>query len=67
LTGIKYACGRGATLEAMKTDRGSFCIGGHKQLLQEVVHDSYKPRRKIPSPARCPACLRIRDRLPAGA
>jgi hypothetical protein len=77
----------------MKTDRGSFRIGGHKQLLQEVVHDSYKQRRKIPSPARCPgcgavyrrgrwrweaapraaaaarcpACLRIRDRLPAAS
>jgi len=77
----------------MKTDRGSFRIGGHKQLLQEVVHDSYKPGRKIRGPARCPdcgavyrrgrwrweaapraaaaarcpACLRIRDRLPAAS
>ena len=33
----------------MKTDRGSFRIGGHQQLLQEVRHDSYKPRHKIPS------------------
>jgi NMD protein affecting ribosome stability and mRNA decay len=77
----------------MKTDRGSFRIGSHKQLLQEVRHDSYKPRRKQPSPARCPdcgavyrrgrwrweaapqvavaarcpACLRVRDRLPAAS
>lgn len=77
----------------MKTDHGSFRIGGHKQLLQQVRHDSYKPRRKLPSPARCPdcgavyrrgrwrweaaprvtaaarcpACLRIRDRLPAAS
>lgn len=77
----------------MKTDRGSFRIGGHQQLLQEIRHDSYKPRRKLPSPARCPdcgavyrrgrwrweaaprvaaaarcpACLRVRDRLPAAS
>jgi NMD protein affecting ribosome stability and mRNA decay len=77
----------------MKNDRGSFRIGSHQQLLQEVRHDAYKPKRKIPSPARCPdcgavyrrgrwrweaaprvtavarcpACLRVRDRLPAAA
>ena len=77
----------------MKTDRGSFRMLERKQLLQEVVHDSYKSGRKIRGPARCPdcgavyrrgrwrweaaprvaaaarcsACLRIRDRLPAAS
>lgn len=77
----------------MKADRGSFRIGSHKQLLQEVRHDAYRPRRKLPGPARCPdcsavyrrgrwrweaaprttsaarcpACQRIRDRLPAAS
>ena len=77
----------------MKTDRGSFRMLERKQLLQELVPDSYKPTRKLAGaascpdcgavyrrgrwrweappagakPARCPACLRIRDRLPAAS
>lgn len=63
-----------------------------EQLLQELVHDTYKSKTKLPEPASCPdcgsvyrngrwtweaaapgservvcpACQRIRDRLPAG-
>jgi NMD protein affecting ribosome stability and mRNA decay len=80
-------------LQTMKADRGSFRVGSRQQLLQQVRHDAYKPRRKLPSPsrcpdcgavyrrgrwrweapprasaaARCPACLRVRDRLPAAS
>lgn len=28
----------------------------HRQLLQELVHDSYKTRRKLPEPSRCSDC-----------
>jgi predicted Zn-ribbon and HTH transcriptional regulator len=33
-------------------------VGGHRQeqLLQEVVHDSYKSKRKLPEPTRCKDC-----------
>jgi hypothetical protein len=77
----------------MKTDRGSFRMGRHEQLLEQVVHDPYRPARKRPGPAvcpgcgavwrrgrwrweaappaaprsKCPACLRVRDRLPAAS
>jgi hypothetical protein len=77
----------------MKTDRGSFRMLQHPQLLQELVHDSYKSKSKLRGPARCPgcgavyrrgrwrweaparavqaarcpACRRIRDRLPAAS
>ncbi len=27
-----------------------------EQLLQELVHDSYKSKRKLPEPTRCPQC-----------
>lgn len=40
----------------MKTDRGSFRMLERKQLLQELVHDSYKSKRKLAGPARCPDC-----------
>jgi len=76
----------------MKTPRKHATGRRQEQLLQEVVHDAYKSRRKLPEPARCkdcgalwrrgrwswgtapagahsarcPACKRIRDRLPAG-
>jgi len=76
----------------MKTGRSAFREGRRLQLLQEVVHDSYKSKRKLAGPtscrrcgavyrrgrwrwesaprgastALCPACQRIRDRLPAG-
>lgn len=76
----------------MKAERGGWRPLRHEQLIQEVIHDSYKPRRKLPEPTRCPACgatyragrwtwgtapttareslcpacRRVRDRLPAG-
>ena len=28
----------------------------HEQLLQELVHDTYKTRRKLPEPTRCADC-----------
>jgi hypothetical protein len=40
----------------MKTDHGSFRPGGHRQLLQERVHDAYKSGRKLSGPACCPDC-----------
>lgn len=30
-----------------------------EQLLQEVVHDSYKERRKLSEPTRCPRCTAV--------
>jgi len=76
----------------MKPPRKHVIGRRQEQLLQEVVHDAYKSKRKLPEPtrckdcgavwrrgrwswgaapagahsARCPACKRIRDRLPAG-
>lgn len=76
----------------MKTPRKHVIGRRQEQLLQEVVHDAYQSKRKLPEPtrckdcgavwrrgrwswgaapegvhsARCPACRRIRDRLPAG-
>jgi NMD protein affecting ribosome stability and mRNA decay len=40
----------------MKTQRGGFRMLRHEQLLQELVHDSYKTRRKLPEPSRCQDC-----------
>jgi len=40
----------------MKKERGGFRMLQHEQLLQELVHDSYKSKRKLPEPARCPDC-----------
>lgn len=40
----------------MKTQRGGFRMLQHEQLLQELVHDTYKTRRKLPEPTRCPDC-----------
>jgi NMD protein affecting ribosome stability and mRNA decay len=40
----------------MKTQRGGFRMLRHEQLLQELVHDSYKTRRKLPEPTRCRDC-----------
>ena len=40
----------------MKTDRGSFRMLSRKQLLQEVVHDPYKLRRKPAESIRCRGC-----------
>lgn len=40
----------------MKTDRGGFRMLRREQLLQELVHDSYKLGRKLAEPTRCPDC-----------
>lgn len=40
----------------MKPSRGGFRMLRHEQLLQEVEHDAYRPRRKLAEPARCPEC-----------
>ncbi len=76
----------------MKTDRGSWRPLRRDELRDELVHDAYKSKTKLPEPTRCPdcgavyrdgrwtwglapadaneepcpACLRIRDRFPAG-
>jgi hypothetical protein len=77
----------------MKTDRGGFRMLSRKQLLQDPIHDSYRPRTKLAAPVRCPdcgavyrrgrwrweappasaravrcpACFRVRDRLPGAS
>jgi hypothetical protein len=89
---IKPAAASLGNVKTMKTERGGFRLLQRKQLLQELVHDSYKSKRKLVGPARCPecnavyhrgrwrwgmvppgsrptlcpACHRIRDRLPGG-
>lgn len=40
----------------MKSERGGFRMLRREQLLQELVHDSYKARGKLPDPTRCPDC-----------
>jgi NMD protein affecting ribosome stability and mRNA decay len=40
----------------MKAERGGFRLLRREQLLQEVVHDSYKPARKLREPTRCRDC-----------
>ena len=40
----------------MKRERGGFRMLKREQLLEELVHDSYKDDRKPPEPARCPGC-----------
>lgn len=40
----------------MKGERGGFRMLRREQLLQELVHDSYKSKRKLPEPTRCPSC-----------
>ncbi len=40
----------------MKRERGGFRMLKREQLLQELVHDSYKNDRKPSEPARCPGC-----------
>ena len=40
----------------MKTERGGFRPMRHEQLLQELVHDSYKAGLKLPELTRCPDC-----------
>lgn len=43
----------------MKTERGGWRPMQHEQLLQEVIHDSYKERRKLSEPTRCPRCAAV--------
>ncbi len=40
----------------MKGERRGFHPIGREQLLQELVHDSYKAGRKLSEPTRCPDC-----------
>jgi NMD protein affecting ribosome stability and mRNA decay len=40
----------------MKKDRGGFRMLRREQLLDEVTYDSYKSKRKLPEPTRCPDC-----------
>jgi hypothetical protein len=40
----------------MKAERGHFQMLRREQLLQELVHDTYKSKHKLPEPTRCPAC-----------
>ena len=40
----------------MKATRGGFRLLRREQLLQEVVHDTYKLPRKLAEPARCRDC-----------
>jgi NMD protein affecting ribosome stability and mRNA decay len=43
----------------MKIVRGGWRPLQHEQLLQEVVHDTYKERRKLREPTRCPSCAAV--------
>jgi NMD protein affecting ribosome stability and mRNA decay len=40
----------------MKTERGGWQPMRREQLFQELVHDSYKTKRKLADPTRCPDC-----------
>lgn len=40
----------------MKAERGGFRMLRREQLLQELVHDSYKSGKKLHEPTRCPDC-----------
>ncbi len=40
----------------MKTDRGSFRMLRHEQVLTELTEDSYRLPKKMPDPAICPTC-----------
>ena len=40
----------------MKDDRSGFRMLRHEQLLQELVHDSYKAKGKLAEPAHCEEC-----------
>lgn len=40
----------------MKGERGGFRMLRREQLLQELVHDSYKSQHKLHEPTRCPEC-----------
>ncbi len=40
----------------MKVARDGFRMLRREQLLQELVHDSYKSKHKLPEPSACPEC-----------
>jgi NMD protein affecting ribosome stability and mRNA decay len=40
----------------MKGERGGWRPLRREQLIQELVHDSYKSKKKLPEPTRCPDC-----------
>jgi len=40
----------------MKTTRGGWRPLRREELRDELVHDSYKSKRKLPEPTRCPDC-----------
>ena len=40
----------------MKPERGQFTQVRRDRLPKELVHDSYKSKRKLPEPTRCPDC-----------
>jgi len=40
----------------MKTDRGSFHMLRHEQVMDELVHDSYRQPKKMPDPSLCTKC-----------
>jgi NMD protein affecting ribosome stability and mRNA decay len=40
----------------MKGERGGWRPLRREQLFQELVHDSYKSKKKLPEPTRCPDC-----------
>ncbi len=46
----------------MKVGRPGFRLLRRDQLIQELVHDAYKSKKKLPEPTRCPDCgLVFRD------
>ncbi len=40
----------------MKPERGGFRLLKREQLFQELVHDTYKSKKKLSEPTRCPDC-----------
>jgi NMD protein affecting ribosome stability and mRNA decay len=58
----------------MKPERGGFRLLKREQLFQELVHDTYKSKKKLSEPTRCPDCGAVFhngrwswDPAPAGA
>jgi NMD protein affecting ribosome stability and mRNA decay len=58
----------------MKSERGGFRMIRREQLLQELVHDSYRPAKKLKGATVCPQCGLVfgngrwtRDAAPDGA